>query len=78
MHLFKVILRGLHSATSTDYNTSYVVAPDASSAYQRVKDFLDKENLGFIDGRELAKIELLAEEGQYPKCKTILFLPEVA
>lgn len=76
LRLFKVTLKGVHGTTGTDYHTSFVVAQDPTEAYQRVRSFLDENDLGFVDQREMDRIELIAESKRYPECKTILFLPE--
>jgi len=74
--LFKVTLRGGINPGSTDYNTSFVVAESPDAAYQAVRDFLDNNNLCHDYERELKSIELLAEDREYPACRTMLFLAE--
>lgn len=75
MKLYRVTLRGMYYATTgTNYGTPYVIAEDPTSAYEMVKAYLDKEGLGFSHERELDKIELLAETGDYPECKEQLYL----
>ena len=74
LKLYKVTIRGGFNATSTDYNTSYVVARSPNDAYARVKKFLDDNDLCFSDERELKRIELIAECKRYPSCRTILFI----
>ena len=74
--LFKVTLRGGINPGSTDYNASFVVAESPDAAYQAVRDFLDNNNLCYDDERELKSIELLAEDREYPACRTMLFLAE--
>jgi len=73
--LFKVTLRGGINPGSTNYNTSFVVAESPDAAYQAVRDFLDKNDLCYNE-RELKSIELLAEDREYPACRTMLFLAE--
>ena len=70
MKLYKVKCRGMQFS----HGFSYVVANDPTKAYEIVKKYLDKEDLGFLDDRELEIIELLAEEGDYPKCKIQLHI----
>ena len=70
MKLYKITLKGIFS----NIRSPYVVAENSDEAYQKVKDYLDKKDYGFSHERELDKIELLAEDCEYPKCKTILFL----
>lgn len=71
MRLYKVVLLGMLSG----YGTSYVVADDPTSAYDTVKKFLDKNNLGFLDHRKLDRVELLADTDQYA-LPTILHIQE--
>jgi len=54
--------------------SAYVVAEDAADAYRRVRAELDKTDLGFTKGREMDKVELLAEEGMYPECGLRLYV----
>ena len=61
--LFKVKLKGLKGGTvGIDYQTSFVVAEGLDEAYKKVRDYLDKEDLGFAHERELNRIEVLADE----------------
>jgi hypothetical protein len=73
MKLYKVKLIGVFGGTSTNYNESYVIANDSEEAYKKVRSFLDRNDIGFKDQRELNSVQLLAEDKQYPECKTILF-----
>lgn len=73
--LYKVTLRGMtYSITSTVYGISYVVAYDAEEAYRKVKNALDKDNIGYSKDKALDKIELLAENDQYTDTNTILYI----
>ena len=73
--LYLVKLRGMKSNfNSTIYGFTYVVAKNTDTAYEMVKAYLDKEELGFSKERELESIELLAEEIPYPDCQTMLFI----
>lgn len=75
MKLYRVILRGMKSsATGTAYGCPYVVAASADEALKKVQDYVREKDLGFHDEREMERIELLAEVGDYPKCKIQLFL----
>ena len=74
MKLYKVKLIGMSSSISTKYNESYVVANDSNEAYLKVRSFLDRNDIGFVNQRELDSVQLLAEDTQYPECKTILFV----
>lgn len=68
--LFRVVCRGMKSS----YGISYVVATDPTSAYQKLKDYLDQHDLGFHKDREMEKIELIADTYQHGDCGTQLFL----
>ena len=72
MKLYRVTLRGM----SNTYGVAYVVAPDPTSAYERVRDFLEAEDIGFADDRELLYVELLADERHYNRVGRILYLPK--
>jgi hypothetical protein len=54
------------------YGRFYVISHDPTSAYNMVRDFLDKKNLCFSVDRELDSITLLAEEYEYTCSGTIL------
>ena len=73
--LYRVTLRGMtYNSTGVAYGVSYVVAQDSESAYKKVKEFLDKENIGFTKERELDKVELIAEDYMYTNTGCILYL----
>jgi hypothetical protein len=75
MNLYRVTLKGMtYSSVGVVYGVSYVVAKDPTSAYKIVRKFLDSEDIGFGHQRILVKVELIAEEGKYPPCNTILFI----
>ena len=57
------------------YNPSYVVASDATAAYQAVRADLDKRDYGFAKDRELLSVELVAEDYEYTETGSRLFLP---
>ena len=73
--LYRVTCRGMHGGIVSDvaHGVAYVVAENASEAYKRVRDSLDKRNLGFRKEREMEKVELLAEEADYPECGICLY-----
>lgn len=75
MKLFLVTLRGMQApvAFGMAHGTAYVVAEDPTSAYQKVRDELDKHDFGFAHERELSKVELLAEDSLYPGCRIRLY-----
>lgn len=75
MKLYRVTLRGMTSSIgSVCHGTPYVVANDPTSAYETVLSYVNKKDYGFGPERELDKIELLAETGDYPECGQQLFL----
>lgn len=76
MKLYLVTCRGMtYSASgSTVHGINYVVANNPDEAYKIVRELLDKQNIGFSHDRALHKVELIAEEGIYPECKTRLIV----
>lgn len=75
MKLFRVNLRGMKSSYGGPaYGCSYVVAEDSNAAYLLLREYVDKKDLGFDNERELESVELIAEDSEYPRCGTILFL----
>jgi hypothetical protein len=75
MKLYKVTLRGMTvTSTGVVYGVSYAVAEDPTSAFSKVKKFLDTNDIGFSKERELLSIELVADTNIYPSCGTILHL----
>jgi predicted nucleic-acid-binding Zn-ribbon protein len=72
MKLYLVVVR----CSAKEYSESYVVAEGMDEAYGIVKDFMDKDEIGFIDDRELRSVTLIAETARYPKCGTRLFIKE--
>lgn len=75
MKLYRVKLRGMTSEIfPTAYGHPYVVANSTDEAFNKVKEYVNKRNLGFARERELDTITLLAEEGDYPDCLIQLFL----
>jgi len=73
-NLYRVTLRGMKGsiAGTVAYGVSYVIASNPNSAYEIVRYFLDKNDLGFSHERQLEKVELIAECKRYPECGTIL------
>lgn len=77
MKLYRVTLRGMTSSIGgAAYGISYVVADNTDMAYSIVKGVLDKEDIGFTTDRALDKVELIAEEGLYAPCRTVLYMQE--
>lgn len=75
MKLFKVTLRGMLSKSSGPcYGISYVVAEDPTEAYNKIRKFLDDNDIGFDSDRELDTVELIAHNAEYPECKIKLYL----
>lgn len=73
--LYKVTLRGMtHSYSGTKWGESYVVANDSEQAYKKVREYLDKMDIGFRKDRELLKVELLADCFEYNDIGTVLYL----
>ncbi len=73
--LYRVTLKGMTSnPTGTSYGISYVIAKDSNEAYLKVREFLNKKDIGFDRERELSSIDLIAEDSQYTNTGTILYL----
>ena len=72
MNLYKVTCNGMTSVSVASGNVAhgvaYVVAEDPTSAYKKVRAYLNKADLGFDHERELDTIELLASDERYPHC----------
>lgn len=76
MKLYRVKLTGIHGTTSTNYNESFVVADNPAEAYEIVREYLNKEDIGFSRERCLDTVKLVAEQCSYPECRTMLFIKE--
>lgn len=74
--LYKVTCRGMNhdSGANIIHGIAYVVATDPTAAYEKVRIYLNDRELGYDKDRELSRIELLAEIGDYPDCMMRLFL----
>ncbi len=73
--LYKVTLKGMTAnSTGTAYGTNYVVAQNPDEAYTKVRNYLDKENIGYSRERALDKIELIAEDSRYTDSGYMLYL----
>lgn len=68
--LFQVMCRGMQSNL---HATSYVVADDPTSAYERVKHALETRGLGTPEDREMESVILIAEQADYPTCGVVLY-----
>ena len=77
--LYRVQLKGMTSSfVGTRYGMPYVIATNPTDAYKIVREYLDRNNLGFRNEREMDSITLLAEEGDYPDCRFQLFIEETS
>lgn len=76
--LYRVTCKGMTYSSSggTVFGVAYVVAKNTDAAYEQVRQALDSRALGFKSERELDRVELLAEEADYPDCNTILYIDE--
>lgn len=74
--LYLVKCRGMQSAIGCDvvHGVAYVVAENSEEAYRKLRDSLDKRDLGFAPQREMETVELLAEQKDYPNCRHALYL----
>ncbi len=67
MNLYLIKCRGMHGSLGTSgFGIAYVVAPDPTAAYAKLRADLDKRDIGFAADRDLHSIEKLAEVGDYP------------
>jgi len=74
-NLYKVTLRGMTwSSTGMVHGIAYVVATDPTEAYNKLKNYLEKKDIGFRKDRELQTVELLASDYEYNDTDTMLFL----
>lgn len=73
--LFRVTCKGMHGGIGSDvaHGIAYVVANNSDEAYLKVRASLDKQNFGFQKEREMERVELLAEETNYPNCGYCLY-----
>ena len=74
MKLYKIYLTG----AIDNIKPAYSLAENAEEAYQNVRTWLDKKDYGFSSQRELAKVELVAEDKLYTKTGAILFTKDSA
>jgi hypothetical protein len=75
MKLYRIKLRGMcGSALNTNYGNPFVVADNPTEALGKVQEYLEEKDFGLTREREMDKVELLAEEGDYPECGIQLFL----
>jgi non-ribosomal peptide synthetase component E (peptide arylation enzyme) len=73
--LYRVTLRGMtYNSTGIAYGVSYVIAKDPNEAYQKVRKFLDDNDIGFTRYRELDKVELIADTYRYTDVGYLLHL----
>lgn len=61
MNLYEVHLKG----NIKNFDPSYVVAESLDLAYKIVLDWLNKNDYGFLEDRELSNITILANEDEY-------------
>lgn len=57
MQLFRISLKG----PIGNHNNCYVLADDPTDAYNKVRKFLDDEDIGFRRARALNSIEVIAD-----------------
>ena len=75
MKLYKIVLKGLHyCGCGAALGTSYVVAEDPTTAYKKLRAYLDENDVGFQRDRELDRIELIADGEMFGGCGTRVFL----
>ena len=73
--LYRVTLKGMtYNSTGVAYGSSYVIAENSDEAYQKVRKFLNENDLGFTKDRELDKVELIADSYRYTNVGCLLHL----
>ena len=74
MKLYKVVLR--RGITHTNH-VAYVIATDPTKAHEIVETDLVNRNIEPGSGRELDRIELIADETEYPACGQRVYIQEI-
>ena len=68
MKLYMVTCKGMQTnVTGAPYGINYVLATNPTEAEEKVLQFLNENDIGFKQGRQVICIELLASTG---KCTT--------
>lgn len=70
--LYFIRLKGCSSIGAPKFGYYYVIARGTEEAYKKVRDFCDKEDIGFESDRELKSIELIADSYRHTKCDYLL------
>lgn len=70
MKLFVINLKG----PIGNYDNCYVLADDPTQAYNDVKDFLDKEDIGEPTARVLDSIKVIADTDIFQDCYPYMHL----
>ena len=69
LKLYRVTCKGMTTSyTGCANGIAYVLADGPTEAYEKVRASLEERNLGFPKDRELDRIELIAENADYPDC----------
>lgn len=70
MKLYLVRCHGMQTTAGGQvaWGQAYVAADDPTEAYRKLRAFLDKEDLGFSQEREMLSIELVADSERYQHC----------
>lgn len=68
--LFRVTCKGMFDS----HGCAYVIAVGPTQAYDIVRADLDARDLGFLKDRALDKVELIAEEAEFPEGARRLYL----
>lgn len=65
MKLYKVTLVGLHYGNGIEWGTSFVVAEHPTEAYEKVRKYLDENDIGFEKERHFNCIEEIASNDEF-------------
>lgn len=68
--LYQIRCRGMQVAHGggVGHGHAFVIATNPEEAYRKLRESLDRRDLGFGGDREMQSIELVAEDSDYPDC----------
>lgn len=67
MKLYLVECQGMNfTVVGAADGLAYVLAEDPYSAYKKLREYLDKNDLGFSSDRQLKTVTLIADDSQCP------------
>ena len=73
--LFLVKIKGIHQGGfGINYNETYVIAADPTSAYDKLRKYLNDNDIGYRREREMESVHLIAEDKQTTNTETLLIV----